>query len=301
MSTYNGEKYLSEQIDSILAQEGVHVELFVRDDGSSDSTKDILRQYASNHGNIHVDFGKNVGAGWSFINELIAVPEFEYYAFSDQDDYWKPEKLIAAVKLLKQKETETSSSTPILYYSNVILTDEKLNALRITKREKRMQSYECATVKRVLQGCTMLMNAKLRELVKKYPITDVMLSRYHDTFFVSLVHAVGGRVVCDPEAHMLYRSHSNNTTDAPAGIIARILTEIKEIRRFSGNEAKITQDFLRIWGNDMSPETRAIFALIAGYRKNLASRLRLAFSPKFRTGDIRLTLLGKFKALMGWL
>ena len=87
MSTYNGEKYLAEQIDSILAQKDVHVELFIRDDASQDSTREIISDYVNKYDNVHADYGTN-NIGWirSFIYALGTAPEFDYYALSDQDD-----------------------------------------------------------------------------------------------------------------------------------------------------------------------------------------------------------------------
>lgn len=73
MSTYNGEKYISEQIDSILSQTGVEVELFIRDDGSKDNTVKIIEEYEQKHSNVHVDIGINLGFRQSFIQELLSV------------------------------------------------------------------------------------------------------------------------------------------------------------------------------------------------------------------------------------
>ena len=81
MSTYNGKKFLCEQLDSILSQTNVEVEIFIRDDGSTDGTKEILDKYAVKEG-IHVDYAENVGVGNSFMNLLYSVPsDFDYYAF----------------------------------------------------------------------------------------------------------------------------------------------------------------------------------------------------------------------------
>ena len=83
MSTYNGEKYLREQIDSILAQTDVAVSLFVRDDGSSDGTEKILAEYAANDPRVRYEMCENVGVGNSFMNLLYSVPDtFDYYANS---------------------------------------------------------------------------------------------------------------------------------------------------------------------------------------------------------------------------
>lgn len=112
MSTYNGEKYLKEQIDSILSQEGVDVRLYIRDDGSSDRTTDILASYQE-HKNVKIEKGNNLGFAKSFLTALDECDEADYYAFSDQDDVWEKDKLSTAIEILE----EESQSTPLLYCS----------------------------------------------------------------------------------------------------------------------------------------------------------------------------------------
>ena len=129
MSTYNGEKYLGEQIDSILNQKDLEVTLFVRDDGSSDGTKNILEKYARDNGKIHINFGVNAGVGNSFMNALYSVPDtFDYYAFADQDDIWLENKLFQAVKALQE-------SGKMLYASNQENTDKDGNSLGLRYKE----------------------------------------------------------------------------------------------------------------------------------------------------------------------
>lgn len=87
LSTYNGSKYIKEQIDSILSQEGVNIDIYIRDDESTDETVNIIYEYKSN--NIFLTEGKNIGVGNSFMELLYSVPEiYDYYAFADQDDIW---------------------------------------------------------------------------------------------------------------------------------------------------------------------------------------------------------------------
>ena len=103
MSTYNGETYLREQIESILGQKDVHVELFVRDDGSEDRTLQLLREYREKHRNVHIFRGKNAGVGNSFYQLLYKIsPEYDYYAFADQDDIWHEQKLVRGIGLLQK-------------------------------------------------------------------------------------------------------------------------------------------------------------------------------------------------------
>ena len=121
MSTYNGEKYLQEQLDSIINQVGVNVRILVRDDGSTDSTTDILNNY-KREGYLDWYSGTNLKSARSFMDLVNRAPESEYYAFSDQDDYWLPTKLQVAVNVLKSADSRKSA----LYYSRTTLVDENL-------------------------------------------------------------------------------------------------------------------------------------------------------------------------------
>lgn len=105
MSTYNGEKYLKEQIDSILSQEGVDVRLYIRDDGSSDRTTDILASYQE-HKNVKIEKGNNLGFAKSFLTALDECDEADYYAFSDQDDVWEKDKLSTESRYSKKKVSQ---------------------------------------------------------------------------------------------------------------------------------------------------------------------------------------------------
>ena len=115
LSTYNGSRYLQEQIDSVLNQDGVKVVLLIRDDGSTDNTLEILDRNSLNHDNIFVITGSNCRSAASFM-ELVyeanrTYPDFDYYAFCDQDDVWCKDKLISAVNKL----SESPDDTPSLY------------------------------------------------------------------------------------------------------------------------------------------------------------------------------------------
>ena len=101
ISTYNGEEYLCHQIDTILNQTWENLELFVRDDGSKDSTLDILEEYSTKYSNVTYVKGKNVGSNQSFLEMLKIAPEADYYSLADQDDDWMPEKIARAVEKIQ--------------------------------------------------------------------------------------------------------------------------------------------------------------------------------------------------------
>ena len=102
MSTYNGEKYLKEQIDSILAQKNVEVTIQVRDDGSTDGTIRILEEYQK-CGKLNWYSSTNMGPAKSFLDLVYNAPlKYDYYAFCDQDDYWKEDKLYKAIETVSE-------------------------------------------------------------------------------------------------------------------------------------------------------------------------------------------------------
>ena len=103
MSSYNGEAYIREQVESIFSQTDVEVALFVRDDGSTDGTCALLSDMKQQYPGIHLIRGKNAGIGNSFMRCLYAMPDiFDFYALADQDDIWLPDKMSRAISVLHE-------------------------------------------------------------------------------------------------------------------------------------------------------------------------------------------------------
>lgn len=297
MSTYNGQKYLREQINSILQQVDVEVELFIRDDGSNDETLSILYEYSAKHKNVHVHKGENIGFRKSFMEELKIAEGFEYYAFSDQDDFWEDEKLKKGCETIQ--ESIQNKSKPAVYYSNLYVADEQLKIYRKTKLEKRRHTLESNVLRRSIAGCTMIFNAAMWNCINKKTITTDMLCRGHDSFIISLCYAVGGIVVCDSNAYIRYRQHSNNTSGSSHGIKQRIQKEWSVFINKKGTEPKIAESILKNWNEDLDHAARKSLTCIAKCNTDLHCRIKILFSPAFTTGDLRLTALGKLKVAMG--
>ena len=123
LSTYNGERFLEEQLESIVAQKGVKPTIIVRDDGSTDRTREILDKWQEG-GRLRWYNGPNMGPARSFLNLLRDSDDADYYAFSDQDDYWLPEKLDVATSKLAPYGDE-----PALYFSQTQLVDKDLKEI----------------------------------------------------------------------------------------------------------------------------------------------------------------------------
>ena len=160
MSTYNGEKYIKTQIDSIISQVDVSVELVIRDDGSSDATKSIVQDYGDS---CVLICGNNVGCAKSFF-ELLRYANTNYsddyyFAFADQDDYWMPEKLATAVRQLDA----FGKSTPNLYFSNLCVVDGDLKNGKLLYNESVNLDKPHSLIQNYASGCTMVFNKKAVE------------------------------------------------------------------------------------------------------------------------------------------
>ena len=301
MSTYNGEKYLSEQIESILSQDGVNVVLRVRDDGSNDNTVRIVKSYCQKHDNVELFEGSNVGFAMSFMELVYSagmLSDIDYYAFSDQDDVWQSDKLLAAVNMLDMlKETEH----PTLYFSVAKAVDENLKFLfdycrlpsfHVTKPSSLVKCY--------MLGCTMVFSASTVRFLCKYKPVGVL--QMHD-LWINQTCAFFGKIVYDSTPHILYRQHSNNTAGVSNDIKIRIKRTIAsfktyEKRHFRELNAKC---FLETYGKILTAEDKEYVQTVAFYRKSLKNRLRLLFSEDYSMGVLSSNLLLKTRIILGFL
>ena len=206
LSTYNGEKFLSVQLESLLAQQDIDLTIFIRDDGSSDTTPTILAQFAAQHKNIHLRLEKNRGVIASFFDLITTVEYgFDYYALADQDDYWLPEKLISAVNKLEQQ----SKGQPLLYCSALEYVDQNLEHLGISNVNFK-PAFGNALVENIVTGCTAVFNAELRKLARDYQPKQAVM---HDWWLYLLATAFG-QVIYDPISYIKYRQHGGNVIGA---------------------------------------------------------------------------------------
>ena len=192
MSTYNGAKFIREQIESVLNQ-SVDVRLIIRDDGSTDETLTILKEYEE-MGKIELHAGENIGVVNSFFCLLRNAPTSDYYAFCDQDDFWLPNKLEVAINFLKSTPSE-----PYLYCSDVVPVNENLERINVkAKKRKYKLTFAESLVQAVAPGCTFVFNNKLKELFSLAKnIENVSI---HD-WFIHKLCAACGKVYYDENAY----------------------------------------------------------------------------------------------------
>lgn len=292
MSTYNGASYLKEQMDSLEKQD-VPIDIFIRDDGSTDKTIDILKEYQSKP-NVHIEYGINLGYKKSFMTMLMKVNGYDYYAFCDQDDIWLPNKISSAVKIM-----EMSKANPTLYYSNLKKCNECLHVYKITDLDKRVMSLQSNILRRSIAGCTMVINNAFREIVASIGIKDKLLVQGHDSYLVSLCYAIDGNIICDKNSYILYRQHEDNTSGSSNGIIKRIQKEYSALKKSKLNEYTVANAMIKYCFHIITSANITELREFTSYKNNFINKLKIIFSRKYTSGNFILTLLGKIKILLG--
>ncbi|CAM3231208.1 glycosyltransferase family 2 protein [Streptococcus pluranimalium] len=210
MSTYNGEKYLADQIKSIQSQTFKDWQLLIRDDGSIDNTPSIIRDMAKKDDRIHfINDGQseNYGVIKSFYH-LVKYDSADYYFFSDQDDVWLPEKMEVT---LKRALTEPSA-TPLLVYTDLKVVNEDLEVLQESMIKSQSHHANTELVQELTEntvtGGTMMIN---KALADKWQVYDNLLM--HD-WYLALLAASLGKLVYIDQATQLYRQHDTNVLGA---------------------------------------------------------------------------------------
>lgn len=219
MATYNGERHLRDQIDSIIAQTHPNWLLYVSDDGSSDDTRRVLDEYLGRLGSKRVQVVQGPGLGYSanFMSMLRqAVTDADYVAFSDQDDVWDADKLERALSWMARIPTQK----PALYAGRSRLIDEAGRPYGYSPLFARRPSFGNALVQSLAGGNTMLINRRARDLMTKPPKDAAVVS--HDWWAYLAVTAAGGAVQYDLEPAVGYRQHAANVIGSNAGVEARL-------------------------------------------------------------------------------
>ena len=220
MATYNGEKYLYEQIESILNQSYKNWILLIRDDKSEDSTVSIIEEYEKKDSRIRLlrDRKGNLGFVKNF-EELLKNSQEEFIMFSDQDDYWEKDKIKNYIEILQKDEK--LSQIPLLIHSNSFICDKELKIVKekfvdsSIASEKNGNSYFFSYV---VQGSTVMINRKLKEICIPF-LSSVTL---HDRYFHLISEFFGKRIFID-KSLMKYRQHMNNEIGARRNILQKIL------------------------------------------------------------------------------
>jgi glycosyltransferase involved in cell wall biosynthesis len=264
LATYNGERFLREQIDSILMQDYVNLRVLARDDGSSDATVSILNEYAERLPIRFRVMPSSPGTGSPKDNFLMLMraSSAQYICFSDQDDIWLPDKVSRTKRAMDDLESRWGADTPLLVFTDAHVVDDQLRTLHESfwAHEKiepdRIHDLALLLGRSVVTGCTMLLNRRLVELSFAMPGEAPM----HDRWIGLLACAIG-RTQAVRTQTLLYRQHDRNV----AGIGKSTVSLPALFNRLVKREARRAQwvisqrqaeAFLRVYSAELSPKHR---------------------------------------------
>lgn len=287
LSTFNGQRFLDEQINSLVSQKYKNIRIFARDDGSSDDTQNILDKWQSIC-KLQWYQGENLRPCSSFFDLIKKAPKSEYYAFCDQDDVWLPEKIESAVNSLSPY-----SDIPCLYFGQTQMVDASLSPIETKKIHPQCNLVE-ALIRSIVTGCTLVINWKLMEIIRLYIPSSAMM---HDSWIYKVCLSIGGKVIFDAEPYILYRQHGDN-------VIGLTKNRKRDIKRMFNNSVIHS---LRIRSNEVAeiyehyaeyiPDSNVQLLFdIAHYSSNFKSKLRLLFNKSFKDSSIFKTI--KLKLLL---
>lgn len=274
LSTCDGARFLPQLLASLAAQDHPSVELLVRDDGSRDATPNLLRQWAASGRPMRLmNGGGKLGAPASFLNLLKqSGGAFDYFAFCDQDDLWKPEKLSRAVAALAPRDR----NQPILYCTRQEYIDQEGHPLGLSPRPLRDMGFANALVENVATGCTLVLNHAARNLVLSRPPERPVM---HDWWCYLTVSAFGS-VLYDDWPSIGYRQHGGNQVGvglSPWRTALRRLSRLLSGDRNAYRAWDQASEFQRLWGDQLPEDEQSLLREFLKARSSLGGRVRYLF------------------------
>jgi len=277
LSSYNGERYITEQLNSLSSQTQTNWTIRLRDDGSSDRTWPIIEVWQAKFADrMFSEKASNIGVIPSFF-ELIrqADEESDYFCFCDQDDVWLPGKMERAIDRLAKVE----KGVPAMVFTSTQLADIDLNLLGIwPEKPLKDPSFYNALYQNIAVGATVTFNRAALQLIRSHmPDTNHVLM--HDWWFYLCISAFG-EVLYDPEPSILYRQHGSNAVGGETSKLGKLKKKWASFRKHRGSHKLVAQarEFHRLYAAELRDadklqqlqwfiESRPTFARRLGYLK----------------------------------
>ena len=280
LATYNGEKFIKDQINSILEQNYDDWHLIIRDDNSQDNTVNILKNYQLNHPtkiDIHID---KIGTGSAKENffKLMKLSKSEYIMFCDQDDLWLQDKISVCLNGMIELEKTCRKQIPLLVHSDLTVVDQQLNLIspslfqyqKLNYKRDRLNNLLCQNI---VTGCTMLINKTLLNAIIRYSNFDNMNDCIMHDWWCALIAASLGKIKFIDKSTILYRQHNYNQIGAKnissiKYIIKKLLKERFIIQKNINDTYKQTQLFLNLYEEDLITENIKILSSYINIQHN---------------------------------
>ena len=216
MATYNGEKYIEEQCQSIINQTYTDWRLIISDDCSTDKTVEILKRYQKCYSKKIFVYENNISSGSAKNNfyKLLDYSTSEYVMFSDQDDVWKKDKIAVTYNKMIEMQTEYGDNMPLLVHTDLCVVDENLNVINNSLFSMQQMDYtrdklNNLLVENIVTGCTVMVNRSLLDMVYQKPKYSIM----HDSW-LALIAASFGKIGFVNSSTIFYRQHARNLVGA---------------------------------------------------------------------------------------
>lgn len=244
LAVYNGEKYLSEQIDSLLSQTYREWTLYIRNDASTDTTQQIIEKYCAGHPDkiVQIDKGgANLGCSGNFFR-LLETVESDYYMFCDADDVWLPEKIQASYDEIRTLEDKYPGK-PLLVHVDAMVCDERLNVIMPSFWQgtgidpDKYATYNRLAVRCTVGGAKSIFNRQSRDIIVPWSDNGLIYD-----YWLALNVAKHGIIKAIKQPLILYRQHGSQVCGLQAQgktIAANIRTNIKNILKEWHTEAKL--------------------------------------------------------------
>ena len=289
LSTCNGEKFLSAQIDSLLYQTYSDWRLIIRDDLSSDGTMSLINKYKSKYPDkIYVQDNQSVKKSviGSF-ESLLEASTARYVAFCDQDDVWTPDKLLLQVEKMRQLEAIHGDSMPMLVHTDLSVVDDQLELINESfwkyqhLNPDKMSSLPRLLVQNCVTGCTVLINRPLIALALPFPDGVIM----HD-WWMALIAASEG-IVCDMKTSTVkYRQHDNNDTGARQWDLEYVIRRI-----WQGRESQL----LSLIKTQIQAEALISIGVLSDVNRPIVEKYISLYSKNWFIRRIEIFRMGFFK------
>ena len=313
MATYNGERYLKEQIDSILNSTYTDWNLLICDDGSTDGTLDIITDYVLRYSDRiflyrnprRLNSVQNFLQGLQLMNrqsdkqDNSAMKEWTrsssnqtgYFMFCDQDDVWMPDKIERTLHCAKELERKYGKDSPILVYTDAIVVDENLNSIhdsfyRYNRLNQQKSDLPHMLMENKCIGCTIMINRALADYVKILP----KMARYHD-WWLAILAVSFGHIAYLPKPTMRYRQHDSNVVGSKSFsnyIVSRVSDRKKQKGSLLDTQRQ-AEEFLELYEQELDEKQKFLiknFAFL--HKKGWLKRRYIVLRYRFlKTGLIR--------------
>ena len=260
IATYNGERFIKEQLDSLLSQTYQDFIIYISDDNSSDATYSIVQDYTAKYPDKIFISQNDTNSGSAKLNfiQMMLKHKNDYIMLCDQDDVWLPDKIEKSFNKIREMEAQFGTSTSLLVHTDLTVTDEALNVLhpsffKLEDVNTENKSLNKIVARCILTGCTAIYNRALADLIKTAPEFFVM----HDWWLVLSASAFG-KIETLHESTILYRQHSDNEIGVinvkTLSHIIHKLTHFHDAKKVLKDTYKQAECFLDTFYDILSPD-----------------------------------------------